>query len=379
MSSASVVEITVHPLPPLPQRALGPLPEWAAPAVRGQVAQPWAENRRRFALKVLDDRGHGGWFGPVSGSVAAIVQEQIAPVIVGKDIQAWRSTAYVRPQGRHRSGAQIRLAVSAVELALWDLRSRVQNMPVGELFGGRIRTAIPAYATAMGIDIDHPLAGDVASWIVKAGFWGQKWGLPGHDNGEPPRVDARRLERLRTAIGDDARLCLDVAGRWDANYARQMLPILAECCITWVEDPGAVSSGDLARFGLAYATGEHDYDTLQQLRTLISGGVQVWQPDPSWNGGLVQSARMVELARELGIPCFPHGSGLTTGLHLSSVMPSHVVPAVEYHLTLEPLRQAVHTMPLVPDRGEFSLGDDPGLAAPYRLEELDVSGGVDAA
>ncbi|MGH4022426.1 MAG: mandelate racemase/muconate lactonizing enzyme family protein [Pseudonocardiaceae bacterium] len=343
------------------------------------IAQRWAENRNRFAVGIVDDLGNSGWFGPVSASVAAIVRDQVTPAVIGLEVRAWRSAAAVHPQGRHRSGSHVRLALSAVELALWDLRSRTMNIAVGDLLGGRVRTVVPAYATALGIDIDHPLAPDVASWLVGEGFWSQKWALPGHDRGEPPQADARRLERLRAAIGNEARLCVDAGGRWNAGYARQMLLVLAEHQVTWVEEPGAVAESDLTRVGLVHAAGEHDYDPAEQIHTLTRGQVQVWQPDPSWNGGLAQSVRMIDLAVTLSIPCFPHGSGLAAALHLASVMSSEAVPAVEYHLTLEPLRQAVHEVPLVPAHGAFTLTDGPGMAAPYRLDEISATGSGHAA
>jgi len=364
-----ITQITVRSLPPLPQDGVSVLPDWTQPAVRKPVVQPWAENSRRFAVGVIDDSATTGWFGPVSESVAMIVGDEVAPAMIGLEVPAWRAFTDIRPLGRHRSGPHARLAVSAVELALWDLRSRTANATVENLLGGRVRTTVPAYATALGIDIDHPLAPDIASWLAGAGFWGQKWALPGHDRGEPPQVDARRLERLREAVGDEARLCVDACGRWTADYGREMLPVLAAHHVTWVEEPGAVSHGDLAGFGLVHACGEHDYDPAEQVRTLTRGGVQVWQPDPTWNGGLSQCLRMVDLATTLGIPCFPHGSGLSAALHLAGVTPAGAVPAVEYHLTLEPLRQAVHTVPLVPESGGFVLIDQLGLSARYRFDE----------
>lgn len=140
-----------------------------------------------------------------------------------------------------------------------------------------------------------------------------------------------------------------------------------------------MTDADLARFGLARAAGEHDYDADTQLRTLTRGGVQIWQPDPSWNGGLARSVFLVDLAWALGIPSFPHGSALPVAVHLASLMSADVVPAVEYHLTLEPLRQSVYAVPLSPDRGLFSVVESPGLTTPYLLDEADVCGSVDAA
>jgi L-alanine-DL-glutamate epimerase-like enolase superfamily enzyme len=359
--------LTLHELLAAGTAAPGVLPDWTSPARLTPAIQPWAENTRRFAVRIADSDGNCGYYGPVSAAIAAIVTDQIAPAITGQDAWAWRQLPIRAWHGRHSTGAHARLAVSAVELALWDLRSRAASVIVADLLGGSMRSVIPAYATALGIDIDHPLAADIAAWITSAGFWGQKWALPGYGRGEPPVLDGRRLVRIRAAAGDEARLCVDAGGQWDASYARQMLPVLAECQITWLEEPGAADATELTRFGLPCAAGEHAYDAVQQIRCLTGGTVHAWQPDPSWHGGLTQSLRIAELAVALLIPCFPHGSGLAAGLHLASLMSAHDVPAVEYHLTLEPMRQAIHTDPLLPDRGKLTLSGKPGITAPYRL------------
>lgn len=148
---------------------------------------------------------------------------QVAPAVIGRDVDAWRALASLAAHGRHRQGGHIRLAVSAVELAAWDLRSHLAGVPVGVLLAGERRARVPVYATALGVDIDHPLAPDIARWLVGEGFWAQKWGLPGAVRGETPRADAVRLRRIRDAIGEEARICVDVGVRWSADYSRQML------------------------------------------------------------------------------------------------------------------------------------------------------------
>lgn len=373
-----VKQVKIRSLSPLSSEDLDILPRWMHSAIRTPLTQPWAENWNQFAVDITDDLGNTGSFGPISASVATIVRDQIGPAVLQMRVRSWRSAVAMRPQGRHQSGAHARLALSAVELALWDLRSRATNTTVGDLLGGRMRTVVPAYASALGIDIDHSLAPEIASWLTEQGFWGQKWSLPGHGHGEPPHADIQRLERLRAAIGDRTRLCVDAGGRWDSAYGRQMLPALVEHQVMWLEEPGATRYDDLARLGLAHATGEHDYDPGEQIQSITGGHVQVWQPEPAWNGGLAQSVHMVDLATALGIPCFPHGAGLPAAVQLASVMDSRAVPAVEYHITLEPLRQSAYATPLVPERGRFTLTDTPGLTS-YRRHKPSLDWSGDAA
>ncbi|SUD49593.1 L-rhamnonate dehydratase [Nocardia otitidiscaviarum] len=371
----TITAVSIRPLPPTPTQApdCQVLPDWACPAQRPPAGRVWPESAVRFAVEVVDSTGVAGTFGPVSASVAAVVRDQVAPVVVGCDVDAWRVLASPALAGRHVHGAHVRLAVSAVELAAWDLRSLHHGAAVGALVGGQRRTQVPVYASALGIDIDHPLAADIAAWLTDTGFWASKWALPGADRGEPPSRDAQRLRRLRDAVGDAARLCVDVGGRWPLDYARQMLPALAEVGVSWIEEPGAVPASDLLAYGLARAEGEHDYDPADQLRAL-SGDVQIWQPDPSWCGGLAHTLAMVELAGLRGIRTIPHGGGLAAALALAEAAPAHLVPAIEYHLTLEPLRQAAQLHPLIPVHGTLTPRTAPGLTSGYRLATTEVTG-----
>jgi L-rhamnonate dehydratase len=267
--------------------------------------------------------------------------------------------------GRHFSGPHFRLAVSAVELALWDLRSQRSGRSVAELLGGPCRTTVFAYATAFGIDVDHPLAMDIARWIAAAGFWGQKWRLPGVYRDQSALADACRVRRLRDAIGPNPRLMIDGLRRWDRTHMLRLLPALAEVDVTWIEEPTA--DGWWPGANLALAAGEQTYEPDDQIETIMSGAVQVWQPDVAWHGGLTQALAVVDLAASRGIPSFPHASSLPAGLHLAALCDEATIPAMEYHLTLDPRRHAVLEQPPTPSNGLFALPTEPGLTGPYRV------------
>lgn len=358
-------------LPAQPVRASPILPDWATPALRSLQGAPWPENQHHFALHVGDGDGAVGAFGPCSPAVIDLVRDQIAPVLVGQRVAAWRALEHLSAVGRHRSGAHFRLACSAAELALWDLRSRSCGQSITTLLGGPARDNVPAYASALAFDIDHPIAPDVARWLVEAGFWGQKWRLPGHDRGQEPARDVERLARLREAAGDEARIMVDAAHRWDASYARRVLPGLAKAGVTWVEEPCAdldTVVGPAAAAGVALAGGEHAYDPTEQLKLLNSTRYQVWQPDVAWHGGLAPALRTIELARLRGIPCFPHGTHLPATLHTAALTDAAMVPAVEYHLTLQPVREAVLRQPPPLRDGGFTLPGEPGLGASHHID-----------
>lgn len=359
--AARITGVQTVALPELRPAAWDTVPDWALPAVRTPRAQDWPENRTRLGVELTTEDG-AGRFAPVGAAVAQLIIEQLGPGLVGRDALSWRWLDGLELAGRHQRGSHARMALSAVELALWDLRSRVLQRPITELLGGARREYVPVYATALGLDIDHPLAGDLAQWIANEGFWAQKWRLPGCARGEPAQVDIARLARLREAVREQTRLCLDIGGGWDRSYARQLLPALAEHQVAWVEEPGPVPSNWFATAGIAVAGGEHEVDPETQHRTLLSGDVQVWQPEPSWHGGLVPSLRSTEVATAEGLLTCPHGSSLPVASLLAGLHTAEQIPAIEYHLTLEPLRQAGTYTPLTPESGWLPVRTDPGLA-----------------
>lgn len=367
---STITRVDTVAVPPLGSRVDEAVPAWALPAMRTPRTQDWPDNHVRWAVRIDTDDGAAGFFAPVGAAVASLVTEQLGPGLLGRDALAWRYLDELRLAGRHQRGPHARMALSAVELALWDLRSRLHGLPVTDLLGGAQRERVPVYATALGFDIDHPLAGDIARWIAESGFWAQKWRLPGFAHGESPCADAARLSVLRDAIGAQARLCVDVTGAWDRSYTRRMVPALVEHQVEWVEEPARILPRWFAEASIAVAGGEHDVDSDDQLRSLCSGDLQVWQPDPAWNGGLVPSMRMTELAALHGLLCCPHGTSLPSAVILAGLHTATAIPAVEYHLTLEPLRQGGIHNPVIPTGGSVPVRRTPGVADFTHVPEM---------
>ncbi|MFE4054924.1 enolase C-terminal domain-like protein [Streptomyces sp. NPDC059096] len=347
------------------------LPEPIAAAVGEPPAGPaWAENRTRFAIEIVGD-GVSSWQAPVSETVAQIIADDLAHGLIGHDAAAPRRLAYRKKTGRHRSGPHARQAASTIELACWDLASRAAGVSVTALLGGTIRTAVPAYATALGLDPTHPAAPEAAAWITEAGFWGQKWPLPKQLILAGPKAVAKTLSPLREA-GGNGRFMVDALGRCRLDDAMRLLPVLADLDVTFIEDllpPGTWAWHRLrsAGAGVALAAGEHAVDEAEQVHLLTGDAVDVWQVDPGWSGGLARSLHTTELAADLGMPTFPHGDRLPAALALAGTCCRDKIPAVEWHLTLEPLRQEIFSIPLRTENGMLPVRTAPGLAEPLNL------------
>jgi L-rhamnonate dehydratase len=183
---------------------------------------------------------------------------------------------------------------------------------------------------------------------------------------------AECLEGLRAAA-PDARLMVDGLGGARVDQALALLPVLEDVEVTWAEEllppgsPGWARLSD-ARGRVPLAAGEHAYDEAEQVRLQNSGQIDVWQVDVGWCGGMSRALHTVEVAAEQGIPTFPHGDSLTSALTLAAVCCRDKIPAIEYHLTLEPIRQSTARTPTVATSGKLAVAQGPGLHSGFRLD-----------
>ena len=199
-------------------------------------------------------------------------------------------------------------ALSAVDLALWDLWGRQRGEPVFQLLGGPVRRQLPCYAT-----------GPRPDWAVAAGFVGGKLPLVhGPDEGA---VGLRRnldaVARARSAVGPDALLMVDCWMALDLNYAEQLVAGLAPLGVSWIEECFPAddywSYRELRRrrpAGVRIATGEHEA-TRWGFRLLLElEAADVLQPDVTWCGGMTELRRIGALADTWQVPVIPHGSSV---------------------------------------------------------------------
>ncbi|MFE2595785.1 enolase C-terminal domain-like protein [Streptomyces sp. NPDC059396] len=360
-------------LEPQPPGLPDGLPPQIADAAVAPAGPAWAEHRARFALELVGD-GVSGWHAPISAAVWQIISDDHAAGLIGHDATQHRRLPYRKVTGRHRAGAHARAATSAVELACWDLASAASGRSVPDLLGGAVRASIPAYASALGLDPAHPGAPAAAAWMTGAGFWGQKWPLTKELISGGPTAVAAALVPLREAAGD-GRFMVDGLGRCRLDDAIRLLPVLADLKIVFAEEllpPGSSSWARLQSMAVSVplAAGEHAVDTHEQARLLLGRReLDVWQPDPGWSGGLAQAIRTTDLAADLGLSTFPHGAHLPAAVALAAVNCRDRVPAVEYHLTVEPLRQQIYATSQTASDGQLAVRTDPGLAGPLALAD----------
>ena len=261
---------------------------------------------------VVEIETEDGVVGVATGSggvpAAWMIHHHFRRFIVGQDArninliwdQLYRSSL---PYGR--KGLPI-MAISCVDLALWDLNGKVRGEPVYNLIGGKARDEITFYCTT-----PEPTA------IKALGFWGAKVPLPhSHFDGEEGlRRNYDFLKRHRESVGPDYPLMVDCYMSLTAEYAIRLAELCKPLNIHWWEE--VLSPDDVEGFRLIKAaqptlkwtTGEHEYTRYGFRRLLEERLLDIVQPDVMWVGGLTETLRIAAHASAYDVVVVPHGSG----------------------------------------------------------------------
>jgi L-alanine-DL-glutamate epimerase-like enolase superfamily enzyme len=205
-------------------------------------------------------------------------------------------------------------AISAVDVALWDLKARLLGLPLHRLLGA-VRAEVPVYGSGGFTTYDEQqLSQQLQGWVetdriprVKIKI-GESWG-------SCPERDLARVRQAREVIGPDTELYVDANGGYGRKQAVRMITAMAEQDVRWFEEP--VSSDDLVglrevrdRARADVAAGEYGYDLDYFRRMCAAGAVDCLQADVSRCGGISEWIRVAALAASMGLQlsghCAPH-------------------------------------------------------------------------
>jgi L-alanine-DL-glutamate epimerase-like enolase superfamily enzyme len=308
--------------------------------------------------------GHAGlgWtYGPTA--IAALVGDALADVVRGRDALdvpgAWAAACErLRNAG---SGGLAAYAVSAVDVALWDLKARLLDVSLASLLGRR-REAVPVYGSGGFTSYDDAeLAGQLGGW-VEQGLTRVKMKV-----GSRPEDDPRRVALARETVGDAVELMVDGNGAWTPVEASAMAERFAEHGVRWFEEP--VSSDDLeglrwvrehAPRGMAVAAGEYVADVFGFRRLLEAEAVDVLQGDVTRCGGITGLMSADALCRAHARPFSAHCAPTIHAHACAAMQTARHIEWFHDHARIEALLLAGAPQPaggaLRPDPGSPGLG-----------------------
>jgi L-alanine-DL-glutamate epimerase-like enolase superfamily enzyme len=310
-------------------------------------------------VRVRDDEGAEGTgytytVGAGGAAVHALIARDLEPVLVGRDAERieglWQTMWWALHYGG-RGGAQS-LAMSAVDIALWDLRARRQRAPLWQVLGG-FDPRVPCYAG--GIDLDFPLDALLRQTDenLARGFRAIKMKV-----GRPSLADdVARVRAMRAHLGPEFPLMVDANMRWSVDEAIRAARALADSAPVWLEEPTIPDDVPghvriVREGGLPIAAGENLHTVYEFRQLIAAGGVTFPEPDVTNCGGVTAFMKVCHLAEAFNLPVTSHGAHDIT-VHLLAAVPNRSY--LEAHgfgldrFIAEPLR-IEEGMAVAPDR-----------------------------
>ena len=349
-----------------------PLPVALSDSTHGTIESFEIVTVRLRDVEGAEGVGYTYTVGAGGAAVHALVSRDLAPLILGRDAdrieELWHAMWWKVHYGG-RGGFQA-LAMSAVDIALWDLRARRQGAPLWRVLGG-FDPRVPCYAG--GIDLDFPLDALLRQTDenLARGFRAIKMKV-----GRPRlHEDVERVAAMRAHLGPGFPLMVDANMRWSVDEAIRAARALVPFEPVWLEEPTIPDDVPghariVREGGLPIAAGENLH-TLYEFRQLISaGGVTFPEPDVTNCGGVTVFLKICHLAEAFNLPVTSHGAHDIT-VHLLAAVPNRSY--LEAHgfgldrFIAHPLR-IEDGLAIAPDRPGHGLEFDWASLTPFRAQ-----------
>lgn len=268
-------------------------------------------------------------------AVKTAIDAYLAPLVIGADpfdyAYIWEKM-YRRSHAWGRKGIGM-IAISAIDIAVWDLMGKLAGKPVFKLLGGRTKEKIPVYYSKLYADSIENMQKE-AETALRDGYtaFKSRFGFGPKDGMAGMRENLKRVEAVREVIGYDNDLMLDCYMGWNLDYAKRMLPKLEPFELRWLEEP--VIADDVAGYielnatgGTPISGGEHEFSIIGCKDLIEQKAVSVLQYDTNRVGGITAAQKINAIAEAHQIPVIPH-AGQAHNYHLS--MANTNCPLSEY-------------------------------------------------
>ena len=343
-------------------------------------------------VRIETDTGLVGWgegknAAGSAGKYAALVRlinEEFGPAVIGLDPRdtsvIWemlysgvryghaRDRGHVMPD-MGRRGLNI-AAISAIDIALWDIKGKAAKEPVWRLLGGRKADRMPAYASGGWADADG-IGTQLKSYIDAGGFKSVKMRVGAMDG--LAVVSAERVKAARAALGPRVDIMVDSHGTFTVGEAKRFAHLVRDCDLAWFEEP--VSADDKAGIAevraacnIPIACGESEYTRFDFRDLITARAVDILQPDPAVAGGITELMRIAALAATFNLRMAPHlwtgAPAFFAGLHVCAASLSSYI--LEYSLGANPMLHDLITEKIDVVDGDILIPDRPGLGITIR-------------
>ncbi len=353
----------------------------------------WEYSERCICLvKITAEDGTYGWgegYGPAPVLEAGI--KLLEPVVLGanplKNEVIWNQM-YRKTLDYARRGVLV-ASISAIDIAIWDLKGKILGLPISTLLGGAHRTAIRPYATGLYFtNYENPEEGLVeeAKSYVEQGFKAIKMKV-----GLGIAKDADIVRKIRAAIGPDIQLMVDSNHAYSLREAVELATKIEPYSIGWFEEP--ISPEFYKQYNelrskttIPIAGGECEYLRFGFQQLIENKSVDILQPDICSSGGLTEAKRIAALASANGIEMVPHTWGSAIGIHVALHFISNLetIPGrmyapeylIEFDQTENALRKELTTPKIEMKNGMLEVPKGPGLGLdvnPEILEKYSIS------
>lgn len=338
-------------------------------------------------LRVETDDGLVGWgegknaAGSTGdyGTLVYLLNHEFGPRIIGRDpaditwiwedlyngLRAEKAAAagHAMPELARR-GLSV-AAISAIDIALWDILGKADGKPVWQLLGGRKADRLPAYASGGWADADG-IGDQLTDYITRGGFKAVKMRVGAMDAG--PAASAARVKAARAAIGPDVGLMVDAHGSYTVADAKRFAYLVADCDLTWFEEP-VIADDKPGMAELRAAThipisaGESEATRFAFRDLAVRRAADIFQPDPAFCGGITEAMRIGTIASAFNLRLAPHlwagAPCYFAGLHVCAASPSSMM--VEFSLGANPMIHDIVTNTVAATDGMVAIPETPGL------------------
>ncbi|HVO95213.1 MAG TPA: mandelate racemase/muconate lactonizing enzyme family protein [Terriglobales bacterium] len=324
--------------------------------------------RSTTLVRVDTDEGISG-IGSCSGNgelIEVIVSRVLKPMLLGMDptdIESVWDKAYVRGGHKEFGTRGIGMvALSGVDIALWDILGKARGVPLYQLLGGKVRDRVPVYATALYPEEPAKVAARARAFADQ-GFHGVKIKV-GFDLAQ----DIEIVRAVRRELGDRFIVMTDANQGYSRGAGLKAAAAFAECGAFWLEEPlfvedieGHATLREKARVPIAVGENLHSHYAFENF--IVRGAVDFIQPDVARAGGISEIKKIVALAARHRVPVSFHTWGdavaLAASVHLSAALKDCIVMELDY--TYNPLREELLSDSLKVQSGFLTPPEKPGL------------------